>query len=456
MLNEIKSLVKLAAPVSLGQLAIMGMGATDVVIAAQAGTVDLAGMNLGTNVWHMVILFFSGVGFATQPLIANQFGAHSDVGIKYQFHQSIWMCMALGLLGMSGVLIASWVLSFIPYEAGMRVISQQFLLVISLAALPMCVLPALRGTLEGMGLTAVVFWINLSAFLINIPLDYVLVHGLWGFPKLGGVGCAWATVVLVWLMAILLTVVLNVHRKVQSIRLLTEFAKPDHEAISRTLKLGLPIGLSIMIELSMFSGAGMMIASFGAIEAGAHAVAITIASLSFMFYMGLGQGITIRASQFIGANDYPAAKHTIKVGLLFNFGLSVLFCFTFWWLNEAIVTLFSDDLTVIKLASVLLIFGALFQISDCMQISIICALRAYHDTASPPKYQIFSFWVLGLPLGTGLAFYQWWPGFEGAKGMWMAMVISLMVVSLLLLARLIAVSQREEASSLRNQQRQIK
>jgi len=438
IISEIKNLVRLSAPVSLAQLAVTGMSATDVLIAGQVGTTELAGMNLGANAWHLVILLFMGIGFATQPLVANQFGARSDDGVKHQLHQSVWMCSVLGLIGMVSILITSWAFGFAPFEEGMGLIAQEYLLVISLAALPMCLIPAARGTLEGIGLTAVVFWINLTAFLLNIPLDYVLVHGLWGFPKLGGVGCAWATVLLVWLMFISACYVLKLHQKTRAKMLLTNFEKPHRDTIVKTFKLGLPIGLSIVIELSMFSGAGIMIASIGAIDAGAHAVAITVASMSFMFYMGLGQGVTIRASQFLGAKDPDAARYTIKVGTTFNVCVALLFCCVFLIFNEPLVTLFSDDLQVIKLASVLLIIGAIFQIPDCLQVAVICALRAYHDTASPPKYQVFSFLLLGLPLGIGLAFYQWWPGFEGAKGMWLAMLISLTMVSALLLKRLLA------------------
>ena len=433
---EIKNLTKLAAPVSLAQLALVGMGATDVLIAGQAGTDELAGMNLGTNVWNMIILFFMGIGIATQALIANQYGAQSDRGVKHQFHQSSYMCLGLGVIGTVSVLIAAWAFSFASFEADLRLIAQRFLLVISLAAMPMCLLPAVRGTLEGISLTAVVFWINLAAFLLNIPLDYALVHGLWGFPKLGGVGCAWATVVLLWLMLFSACLVLKFHKKTRPKMMFSNFEKPHRETIADTFKLGLPIGLSVVIELSMFSGAGIMIASFGVIEAGAHAVAITIASMSFIFYLGLGQGVTIRASQFLGAKNSDAAWYTIKVGTILNVGLAALFCCLFLVFNQQFVAMFSNDPDVIKLAGILLIFGAVFQIPDCLQVAVICAMRAYRDTASPPKYQIFSFWLLGLPLGIGLAFYQWVPSLEGAKGMWVGMLLSLTLVAVFLLRRL--------------------
>jgi len=434
--SEIRSLTKLAAPVSLAQLSLVGMSATDVLIAGQAGTVELAGMNLGVNTWNMVILFFMGVGFATQPLIAKQYGARNDAGIKHQLHQSIWLCAALGVLAMLVVWLCAFALRAVPFEAQMLSIAFEFLIVISLCAIPMALIPALRGTLEGMSLTRVVFLVNFSAFLLNIPLDYILVHGLYGFPRMGGVGCAWATVCLMWAVFFTNAVIIKTHRKLKSKRLFSSFENPDFSSIKRTLAMGVPIGFSIVIELSMFAGAGMLIAMFGIIQASAHAVAITVASMSFMLYMGLGQGVTIRASQFLGAGQADKAWYTVKAGTAFNVLVAAAICLIYLVFTEELIGLFSSDPSVIPLAVTLLYFGAAFQLADSLQVAVVCALRAYHDTSSPPKYQFVSFLLFGLPIGVGLAFGEWWPGLEGAKGMWFAMVVSLSMVGLLLLWRL--------------------
>jgi len=278
--------------------------------------------------------------------------------------------------------------------------------------------------------------VNFIAFLLNIPLDYVLVHGLYGLPKLGGVGCAWATVVLMWGVFFISALVLNLHSSLKKRRLLSDFERPHLRTIKNTLKMGLPIGASIVIELSMFAGAGMLIASFGAVEASAHAVAITVASMSFMLYMGLGQGVTIRASQLLGAHRAEEAWYSVKAGTTFNIMVAGVICVSFVLFTEPLIRLFSDDPEVVKLAVVLLYFGAAFQLADSLQVAVICALRAYHDTSSPPKYQVIAFLLIGMPMGVGLAFFDWWPGLEGAKGLWFAMVLSLLLVGLLLLWRL--------------------
>ena len=434
--SELQSLIRLATPVSLAQLSMVGMSATDVLIAGRASTLDLAGVNLGVNTWHMIILFFMGIGFATQPLVAKHFGAMDDHGVKHQLHQSIWMCLVLGVIAMLLVWAVAWGFKFVSFETDMLGIARDFLFVISLCALPMSLMPAVRGTLEGMGMTQVVFLVNFSAFLINIPLDYILVNGLYGLPKFGGVGCAWATVVLMWASFLVSLWILKSHKSVKQKELFSNFEGPRIETIRTTFKLGLPIGMSIVIELAMFAGAGIMIAKFGEIETGAHAVAIVVASLSFMLYTGLGQGVTIRTSQLLGASLPDQAWITVKIGTIFNLTISVVICIVYLVFTEPLIRLFTSDPKVIELAVVLLYFGAAFQIVDCLQVAMVCALRAYHDTSSPPKYQLLAFWVFGLPIGVGLSFYNWWPGLEGAKGMWFAMVVSLSMVGLLLLRRL--------------------
>jgi len=435
-ITEIKALTQLAVPVSLAQLAIMGMSATDVIIAGQAGTTELAGMNLGANVWNLVSLFFMGVSFATQPLIAKQFGANNNQGIKHQLHQSLWMCLGLGVLAMLSVLFVAWGIGFVNYDEGLLKVAQSYLMVISFSALPIVITGALRGTLEGMSLTKVIFYINLAAFFINIPLDYILVNGLFGLPAMGGVGCAIATTILVWLMFFACLIVLKLDRRLRTKSLLNSFQAPDKGAIYKTLLVGLPIGVSILIEMSLFAGSGILIARFGEIEAGAHAVAITIASMSFMLYMGVGQGITIRASQLLGAGESVKARYAIKSGTYFNLALSVLVCVIFIVFPEFLVRLFSQDELLVPLAVVLLYFGAAFQVVDSLQVAAIFGLRAYQDTATPPKYQLLAFWVFGLPLGVYLAFNDTNLGLNGAKGMWFAMIVSLLVVGVLLLRRL--------------------
>jgi MATE family multidrug resistance protein len=436
---EISALLKLAVPVALSQLAIMGMGTTDTVLAGHAGTMELAGLSLGNNIWAMIILFFFGIGTITQALVGRFYGAQDFNALRYQLYQSMWLTFACGIVGTVTVLLGAELLLHSNFEPVMAERAHAYLQAIAWGALPMCMIPAFRGSLEAMGLTGAALLINFVAFLINIPLDYALVYGVWGLPKLGAVGCAWASAFLLWLSVFANAALLHWHSHIRHLKIFSRIALPDKEAILKTLMLGLPIGFSILIEMSMFSGAGMLIATYGPIAAGAHSIAISVASASFMIYLGLAQGVTIRASQKLGALKYDEARYSVKVGISFNMLLALFISIVFFAYREPLANLYSSDDAVVSLAIQFMLFGALFQIVDCLQAAAIAALRAYHETASPPRYQIFAYWIVGLPLGIALGFYLDIPLISGPQGFWFAMVVSLLIAGLLMLRKLMLV-----------------
>ena len=175
--SELSILAKLGAPVALSQLAIIGMSTTDVLLAGQAGTLELAGLSLGSNVWNAIILFFFGIGAITQALVGFHYGSQDYRAIGEQLCQSLWMTAVCGIVGTLCVVFGAQAILLIDFEPMMADRARDYLLAIAWGALPMTVIPALRGSLEGMQLTRSVLWVNVAAFLINIPLDYALIHG---------------------------------------------------------------------------------------------------------------------------------------------------------------------------------------------------------------------------------------------------------------------------------------
>ncbi|MEE3240796.1 MAG: MATE family efflux transporter [Pseudomonadota bacterium] len=436
LITEVLSLSKLALQVALSQLAIIGMGTTDVLLVGRASTGELAALSLGNNIWNIVILFFFGIGSITQALVGRFYGANDIDGLRGQLHQSIWLTLGLGVMGTLSIVMAATLLMDAGFEAGMASRANDYLLAIAWGAIPMTMLPALRGSLEAMSLTRAVLWINLSIFIINIPLDYFLIYGIYGFPQLGAEGCAWATALLLWLGLFANLAMLNWHHSIRHLSVFRHFQWPQWQRIRDTFILGLPIGFSVLIEMSMFSGAGMLIAYFGPTATSAHSVAISIASASFMIYLGIGQGITIRASQQLGSGDNKGAVYSIKVGVILSMCLAFLITVCFLLLRNQLAGLYTQDSAVVDLAVTLLLFGAVFQLFDCLQAVCICALRAYHDTASSAKYQAFAYWMVGLPVGILLGFYLDIPGLSDALGLWFAMVLSLSISSTLIARRL--------------------
>lgn len=424
-------LAKLAVPVVMSQLALMGMGVTDVIVAGRSGTEQLAGMTLGNNLWNLVAYFFFGIGLAAQPLIGHAFGAGDRRAIRRQFQQAIYAAIATGLICFACVQLMAQILLSMGYEPALASIGSSYMQVMAFGGMAMTLLPVLRSTLEAMSQTMVVTRVLLVAFLINIPLDFILVFGFGPIPEMGSVGCAWASLIVLWAVIFWLSILLGSRSRNRHLRLLKSFAKPDLAIIKENLKLGLPIGFTVLIELGLFVTAAMMIGYFGAVSTAAHSVALSAASVCYMFYMGLGQAIVIRASQLLGGGFPEKAWYSIRVGVALTASLAILISVSILLLRSYIPGLYSSDIEVIELASILLVWAAVFQLGDSLQCVGMYGLRAYKDTVTPLKYQFISFWLIGLPIGYLLATNAT-SLFYGPQGYWIGMCSGLIISALLM------------------------
>ncbi len=436
--QEIRALLKLAAPLALSQLVLIGMGLTDVLIAGRAGTIELAGMTLGNNVSNIIIFSLFGIGLTAAPLVSRHFGANDLSSMRDQIQQVIWSCLFAGIACVILMLIASRVLTRANFDPAIQDIAAKYVAIMSVSGFGFCMISGLRSSLESMNWTVPVLVINVCAFLINIPLDIILVNGLFGAPKLGGVGCAIATASICMFSMLGFIILLLKCTRQAGISLLQPFNAPNVFEIKKIYTLGIPICLSLMLELGFFCGAAIMIVYFGAISASAHAIAVSIASATYMIYYGISQAITIRASRFLGTNDSDSAAHTCYTGLKITLLISVGFSLMFILSRYQIVGAFSKDPAVISLAATLLILSAVFQFTDALQVSALCGLRAYLDTRSPLIAQFFAFWVIAFPLGYFLSYSTAWPALNGAYGYWIAMCIGLSIAAIFLLRKLIA------------------
>lgn len=429
--SEIYQLTKLALPVTLSQLALMGMGITDVIVAGRAGTEQLAGMTLGNNLWNLVAYFFFGIGLAAQPLIGHAFGAGDRRAIRRQFQQAIYAAFGTGIACYLCVTIASQCLLRMGYEPELALIGSSYLRVMAFAGLAMTLLPVLRSTLEAMSQTAVVTKALLAAFLVNIPLDAALVFGWGPLPALGSVGCAYASLIALWLIVFWLFGLLGSRSRNRHLRLLKRFTPPDFQQIRAIFKLGLPIGFTLVIELGLFVTAALLIGYFGAISTAAHSVAISAASVCYMFYMGLGQGVVIRSSQLLGGGHAQKAWFSIRVGVALTLAFACLISISIYLFRSHIPALYSNDAEVVHLAAVLLVWAAIFQIGDSLQCVGMYGLRAYKDTITPLRCQLIAFWLIGFPVGYYLATSEESP-VAGPEGYWVGMCLGLFISALLI------------------------
>ena len=371
--NESKQLMTIATPLIISQLTLMSMGLTDVLIVGWAGTSELAGMMLGMNATNLIIFLFFGVGIAAQPLVGHCYGEGSRLKMRREIQQMLWTTLSCGILSALCLLIVYFVIGALAFDDSMKSIAREYILIMLGTAVAFPIIGALRGSLDGMKQSKKFIPINVVAFLINIPLDYGLVFGKWGLPELGASGSAIATVIIHWSMIFAGLWVLKFHRDNRVLRIFQIYFPPKIVEMKRIIKLGLPIGGSIIVEIGFFSLIGVLVAFLGETTAAAHAISIGVAGLFYMIYLGIGQAITVRASNLMGAKQFQQAWYSCKVGVWLGLLSAVPPMIIIYFWRTPISALFNDDLNVIAVASGLLIWATIFQIGDALQA--VCTLR---------------------------------------------------------------------------------
>jgi MATE family, multidrug efflux pump len=304
------------------------------------------------------------------------------------------------------------------------------------------VFSGLRSFCEGMGKTKPYLIASLVAFLANIPLNYALIYGQWGFPELGGVGCGWATAMSMWLQVILLIIFTRSPSSFHDTDLWAQWGKPVWTDIRKVAGLGLPIALGVFAEVSIFSAIALLLAPLGANIVAGHQIALNVSHLIFMLPLSLSQAITIRVGYFLGQHQQAIANFVVRIGLMSGMCLSLMTMSLILLGREYIVLLYTTDPAVIALALPLFLWMAIYQFPDQLQIVANASLRAYQDTRVPLRIILFAYWGVCLPLGFVLARTDLLVEPIAAKGFWIGLVVGLTLTAILLLSRLYKIARQ--------------
>ena len=432
---EFKKLIKIGIPIFGSQLSYALMGTTDTIIAGRASANDLAGLAVGTAFSNTIWFFFTGIIFAVTPIVAQLYGARRFIEIGQKLREILWVAAGLGLLMAFIFFNMDLIINLLNIKSSITSITIDYLKAVSIGWFFVTIFTCLRCYSEGMTYTKPVFYIAFAGMLLNIPLDLIFVYGWLGAPKLGGVGCGIATSIVSFIMMISIIIYINFSKKYKKTEPFSKFSLPSVDTSKEVFKLGLPIGLGIFIELSMFSGAAIILSVLGEVVVASHSVAINIASLFFMVPLAIGLASSTRVGNLIGENNPIQAKiaatSTIilcMVGAFINSIIIISF-------GSLIVSLYTTELPVLELAASLILFAAIFQLPDGIQMGALGSLRGYKDTFIPMILLLISYWIFAMPIG----YYLTNVGLSspmGAKGMWYGMIIGLTIFSFLSIMRL--------------------
>ena len=442
--QEASSLWQLAWPILIGQLATVAMSVADVAMAGHASAQDLAGVSLGVSIWHIVIVTLMGLLMAVNPIVAQHMGAGQHERIGPVVRQGLWNALGVGVLAMVVANTMALVFGTLDIEPAVRTLARDFVLVIGFALPAFCAYRVLYGYSASVNQTKPLMVIALLALVLNIVVNWLLVFGNLGFPRLGGLGCAWATLLCVWFDLAALAWWIRRAPAYRSTQPFTGFEALHWPEIRTLLRIGLPIGVTYFAETSAFSLIALLVAGFGTAQVAAHQIALNFSSLVFMVPMSLGMALLTRVGQALGAGDPADARFRAWVGVGLALLVAALSAGLIAVFNVRIAAAYTNDAVVAALAGQLLVFAALFQLPDATQVSTSCAIRAYKVTRPPMVIHLTAFWGLCLPLGCvlGLAlpWMPWRPAEAmGARGFWIALVAGLTIAAaglLMLLHRL--------------------
>ena len=434
-MKETRALMRLGAPMVATQFCIMGMGFVDTAMAGHYASVDLAGVTLAGYLLWPVFMLMTGLTLAMTPIIAQFTGAQRVGDAGAIVHQGLWIALFASLVTVAILRNSHHFFSLLSAEPAVIEVAVDYLNAVSWGMPPGMIYIALRYTSEGLGHTRPPMSIAFSALCLNAPLNYVLIYGEWGFPELGGEGCGWATATVMWFELMLMIFVAR-RPYFQKTRLFERFRWPEAAAFARILKIGLPIGAAVFMEMAVYSVIGFLIAALGTSPQAANGIAGNINWMTFVLPMSLGSAAGIRVGFHVGAGDSDGARHValtaMKLSLIYALALSVILV----GLRGSLVGIYTTDPAVIAIAANLLIFIALYQIVDDTMATMEGILRGYKDTRVPMIFGLLGYWLVGLPLGHALA--TGWFGLPGigVYGYWTGMAIGMLLVCLCLGVRL--------------------
>lgn len=420
---------KLALPITVGQLAIVGMSVTDIIIAGRLSTNDLAAVTLGSTVFNLSIMLVIGIILGNGPIIGRLFSAGKTDALRDQFQNCLWLCLPLGLLCSLFIGAGIVLLPQLESPAEITGIATSYLLPMIGSAFLLPYIMAFRTTFESMGQARTAMVFNLAGFLINIPLDYALVMGDWGLPALGGAGCGWATFFVSLFLVGGQTLYVRRASTLQTYQLLNSRQAIDSQRMKETLRVGLPVGGAILAEGSFFLLIPLLIAHLGAVTVSGHSVAISFDWMMFMVPMGISQAISILVAHEMGLQRPRQAQQICVTGLGLTSVIALCQGAFVLLFREQIAALFTPDIAVQELAAALLVYAAIFRVFDAINIGGNGALRGYKDTRITLVLASIGYWLVGFPLAYSLALTNFWGPALGVEGFWIGIVIALVLTA---------------------------
>ena len=439
---ECRALLSIAGPMVVAQLAQVGTGVVDTVMAGHYSTSDLAAVAIGYNLWLPVYLVFIGVMLGTTTIIAQDFGARRLQAIRDSLPQALWLALALGLAVLPMYFLVDPVLSLLGIAEDTQARASGYVQAVVFGLPAAAIFQALRCHTQGIGIMRPFAWASVVGFIANIPLNYAFIYGQWGAPELGAVGCGVATAISMWLSPLLICFYMTRANSLKPYLPPLRLVRPNPQVLRNIWTLGFPMGLSFFLEVAVFSVIALLIARLGDTAMASHQIAVNVWDVVYMFMISTGSALGTRVGHAIGSGDRARVRLAFRCGGAVT-GLVGLGCMLGLLAAPGlIISLYTEDPTIHGMAFALVQLASLFILIDASQIVATFTLRAFKDTMFPFLVLCSAYWFITLPLGYWLSLQAGGDAQAGTVGFWKAMIIGVMLSAVILMLRVIRTLRR--------------
>ena len=434
--TEMTASLALAWPIAATQIATVALHTTDTVMSGWLGTRELAALALASNLVFPCVHFGVGVLAALAAMFAQELGARNFKGVRRTARQGTWIVVTLFVPIALFLGFGDRFLLWTGQDPDVTALSGAYLRIALWSVLPMLMFIVLRNFIAAHSRPRAALVVTCGGIVLNAALDYVLMFGAFGIPGMGLTGAAVATVIVQTIMTGALLFYVLRDRKFRRYHLLVRFWRTDWSRYREIVRVGTPIGLTVLAETTLFAAAGLMIGTIGTQELAGHAIALQFAAIAFMVPLGIGQAATIRVGLAYGAGDMARVGRAGWSNLLIAALFLSVSASVFWLFGRPLATLFLDaadpaNTAAIGFATAYLAVAAIFQFADGGQVVALGALRGLKDTRVPMFIAVAGYWIIG-------AGVSWWLGFEmgwDGVGVWAGLAAALSVVATLLTVR---------------------
>ncbi|WP_201716202.1 MATE family efflux transporter [Rossellomorea arthrocnemi] len=437
--DKVKQLSFILIPILVTQLGMFAMNFFDTIMSGKYSPEDLAGVAIGSSLWVPVFTGLSGILLAVTPIVAQLIGGGNKKDVPHTVLQGVYAAIVLSLIVMVvGGFVLKPILNGMNIEQEVRIVAKDYLIALSFGMIPLFIYNVLRSFIDALGMTRITMFITLLSLPINVVFNYLLIFGKLGFPALGGVGAGVASAITYWLITLIAFWVVHTKRPFSQYFIFHTIHKPDFFRWRELFVIGVPIGLSIFFEVSIFSAVTLLMSQYETVVIAAHQAAINFASFLYMIPLSISMALTIVVGFEVGGKRIGDAKIYSWMGVGFALLLAVIYGVILLVFRSEIAYLYSDDPYVLELTAHFLLYAVLFQLSDAIQAPVQGALRGYKDVNITFIMALISYWVIGLPLGYFIANFTDF----GPYGYWLGLTSGLTAGAITLSGRLLYIQKK--------------